>query len=234
MPFKVGALTFPISTPTGYVLRDVVEPALSILGSLLYSAIYAELNTVYQVVDPDGYIITDFIPTNPEPYIAMEEFLSFPFIAIWRDKYTINYRTLEKKKRTSNWKIQYCLGEVDEEKEKKLFGLLNAVSAVIETTIYNSCSHSSYNDGYSQLDALGFSSIDIISSEIGIWKLIDGETYIRLPVITLQLETTEEVEQYTDFKDSAPLETIYIDTTDGYAEDPWSITKTLNENLYDI
>jgi hypothetical protein len=230
MGITVGNIEYPLD-PFISVIREVADPSLQILGNLIYAGIRADCNTAYQQIIPDGYIVSQFIPTNPEPYLSLQEYLQFPFLAIWRESYVINKRTLSQKQRTSIWKIQYCLGECSLTREINLIGLLNAVSGSIESIIDNGCSHSAYNDGYSNLNSLGFTSINILKSQIGVWSLsLDDVSAIRYPVLTLDLETTEAIGFKLDDTTSANLETISMKITD---VDGYEILETLDTGLYD-
>ncbi|MFA5759455.1 MAG: hypothetical protein WC942_08900 [Clostridia bacterium] len=216
MGWTIGAVEFPLN-PFDKVVRETVDPALQILGDLILAGIQSDLNATYQKVISDGYVIKQFIPTNPESYLTLQEYLQFPCVAVWRERYVINNRTLAKKQRISTWKIQYILGETGINKEISLIGFLNAVSGLIETIIHNNCTHPNYNDGYSNLDKLGFSDIKIINSQIGAWTLsLDDATAIRIPVVTIEMETYEFLGYVPDETITKPLEYIYTDIEDGY------------------
>jgi hypothetical protein len=232
MGITVGNIEYPLD-PFVNVIREVADPSLQILGDLIFAGIYADCNFAYQQVVPDGYIVLQFIPTNPEPYLSLQEYLKFPFLAIWRDSYIINNRTLSQKQRTSSWKIQYCLGECALTREINLIGFLNAVSGSIESIIDNSCSHSAYNDGYANINSLGFTSINIVKSQIGIWSLTidDSQTAIRYPILTIDLQTTELIGFKLDNTTSSNLEEISMRITD---VDGYEILETLDTDLYVI
>lgn len=216
----LGAIRFPLDdSAISTTLRVVGDPALELMGTIFKSAILSELQASWEALGRDGYAVADFIPLDPRPHLTLQANLQFPFLAVWRERSTIQQRTLRISHKVTDWTIQYTPGELSLLEEIQLSGLFNIVSAVINTCI----DHSFISDGYAYVDQLGFTSARITGEEQGVWSLIDNDETdaIRYPVLTLTLQTTENM-----------LDT--ADNTEPFESAVWNVNSTDDGGQFDL
>lgn len=194
--------------------REATDPAHAILLGLLEASIRADLQEVYEFLQPtaapklDGYVIGEIIPFNPEPFIQKGTVINFPLLALYRVSFTSSQFTIELRQKITDWKILYVLGEMSIEAMGKLYGILQGVDNSISTAIELGF-HEDYLDGYEVLTTnAGFQRVEIVDGKLGHWAT-DGDGIV-LPCIEITLRT-KELLRIVDDDEAVPLTAIGLD-----------------------
>jgi hypothetical protein len=213
MNITLGNLVFPLSDFANS-LREVADPAHELLGMLLFSDIYYELNPIYQKIFPDGYIVNDFIPIDPEE-LLLEDQLSFPALALWRVENKTSDFSISRKQLVTQWAGQYLYGELSLDDEIRLIGLSNSISARINTVL-EVLKSDGYQNGISQIDQLGFSKINNVEVKKDTLKFNNDNRLIRFPVVNFTFQTVEILDYYNEIVNPLHEIDLLINDGDGY------------------
>ena len=190
----LGSVQFPLDDSlVSTSLRTVADPFLGTLCQLLYTAIRSECQAAWSVATADtkfedGYVCAMWIPFNPEPFLAKQSTITFPFLAIWRAKSKINYHSLELMQRTTDFNLSFAIGEATLEEMGKLYSVMNAVEAVIMETL--DCGYHPDWNGGTEIFLSYRISIYPTESSVSHWGAT-SDSEIVIPVLNMTIQAVE-------------------------------------------
>jgi hypothetical protein len=196
-------------------LWSVADPARDRLLGLFGAALIAEMTATWDVARvgtalSDQPVVADTLHQQPRRNVVREGNYDYPLLALYRvDKGEWSNYTLRLRKLTQNWRLDYIIGPLLLEDERKLAGALPWVPKIIDAVI-ESRGHSSYESGALQFEPTtgGLASLELTGSEEGLaeWGEGDGKVEFYAASMTLRSVEIEDPEGGADSTDPADYE----------------------------
>jgi len=226
---EFGKVQFPLdASQVVFTIGTVADPAHNALASFAHNVILAEIgeawNAAIATLQPgsflDGYIaaVESVIPFDPGRYLTLVVKEKFPLLAVYRGKSEFAAFSLLKQKRTTEWAITYVLPELDAKAMGVLYDSLNAVSDCLAAAIW-ARSHPAYQDGYNILEQFGFSELDVTSVTTGAFEVLEKESLIVFPAITITAKSVEIGHEFSN-PNAVPFTGASIDISLIDSDDP--------------
>lgn len=194
---RFGALELPDTLASVTETLAPLDPGRDILLGLFRQAILSELNAPWQVVTSGTplagtAVVQDAWPGPLSPEIVKARVTQWPCLAVYRTgEATYEEHTLEIDRLTQLWSVDYVLGPLAPEDQRRLRDILVAVPKVLSQTIRGR-GHPDYENGALQFfeESGRFASVRLVNHEIGAAPFA-GEGQPLYHACSVQLETTE-------------------------------------------
>lgn len=214
---SLGALTLPPNVAdVGDSLQTVLDPALDKLVELFAAVITAELGAVFDLAKVGTSlagvdVVQTKLPMAPSVAVLQRYKAAMPLLCVCRDgKATWDELTLHEERMTQQWSVDYVVGPLSLDDERKLGSIAVAALKAIRGTVSRGY-HPAFEGGAYQFRAayLGddviadgsggarFSKVRLVESTIGKARFADSPDSPEYLAASLVLET-EEIEEDAD------------------------------------
>jgi hypothetical protein len=197
---RLGGIVMPVAAGdvTNGQLWSVGDPIRDRLLALFSAAITAELTASWNVARVGTKlasvpVLADTLHQQPRRNILREGGYKLPLLALYRTG-TAPWAnvTLAMRKRTQDWRLDYVLGPLLLEDERRLAGVLPWVPAVVDAVI-EARGHSAFEGGAIQFfeDTCPIGQIALTGSEEGLAEWAEGDSKIEFYAASMTLQTVE-------------------------------------------
>ncbi|MCA9647232.1 MAG: hypothetical protein KC492_41370 [Myxococcales bacterium] len=208
---RVGALSLPLNAGNvGGSLVSVLDPASDTLLELFAQAITSEFGAVFNAAKTGTSLAGRSVVQTKLPLPASARVLTtytaeFPLLCVARDgDATWDEFTLSIERVTQRWSVDFVLGPLVIDEERKLGSLCQGVAKVIAATIRRGC-HPDYQGGALQFgkayedsddyaDGSGgaqLSTVRVVTHRVGRARFAEDPAAPEYVGCYMQLETTE-------------------------------------------
>lgn len=192
-----GAVSFPATPGTVTTTLEPLDPGRDILLGLFKQAIESELGTAWNTarsgtVLASVAVVADTWPGQPTREVMLTRKASFPLLCVYRTgTATIEELTMDIERTVQPWSVDYILGPLPVEDQRRLLDVLGAIARVVKLVIRRR-GHPDFDGGALQFfEGTGqFASVALKSFEIGSAPF-GGEDQPLYHAISLTLETVE-------------------------------------------
>ena len=186
-------------------LYSVGDPARDTLIALFSAAINAELGAAWNSARTGTALsasapVADTSYTAPRRSVLRESGYQFPLLAVYRTgEAPWSWFGLDVRQRRQRWGVDYILGPLKAEDERRLGGALNWVAAVVDQAIEQR-GHPAYEDGDVQFYGADIptvwrpgtlASVSLISSQEGVASFGQDGEGVEFLACSMVLESTE-------------------------------------------
>lgn len=194
---RFGALEIPTTPASVTETLAPLDPGRDILLGLFRQAIISELAAAWQIARAGtplsaAAVVQDTWPGPLTQEVVKTRVFGWPALAVYRTgEATYEEHTLEIDRLTQLWSIDYVLGPLAPEDQRRLRDILVAVPKVMSQTIRRR-GHPDFDGGALQFfeDSGRFASVRMVNHEIGAAPFA-GEGQPLYHACSVQVETTE-------------------------------------------
>lgn len=208
---RFGALTLPVTATDVTSTLAPLDPGRDVLLGLFQQAIVSELGGAWNQVKPATVlnarsVVQHALPLEPTAENLRTLITEFPLLAVYRTgQATFEQHTLELWRLTQPWNVDYILGPLAIEDQRRLCDVLPAVAKVVTTAVERR-GHPDYESGALQFfDGAGkFTACAVKSYELGPMRAGGGDDSAVYWACSMRLETVE-IEEFREGYSEVPL-----------------------------
>ncbi len=176
---------------------EPLDPGRDVLLALFKQAILSDLGPYWNVARTDtpfaaAAVVQDTWPGPLTPEVVKARKIDWPLLAVYRSgEAAVEQHTLEVDKITQEWAVDYVIGPLSPEDQRKLRDILQAVPKVLRETIRRR-GHPDYASGALQFfEGTGrFAAVNLKSFEVGAAPFA-GDSAPLYHAVSCVLETME-------------------------------------------
>ena len=230
--FKIGGVTFPLTSSTSNSLLQDGDPTLYYLIAFCASVMQTHLGGRWSAectragrTDIASAIVQYSVPLDPEPYLIEEQF-KFPLLAAYRVAERSSDHTIMWHRSDGNAQIVWAMPPLMASQAEILMPFLKLVYNVLTDRISEG-SDSGYSSGAQVWTSAGLAEIEVMGASFGLY---DGTNGQKFPAVKIDLMIVEQKSTPASAFDALTAVGTAIDLTDADGEET-DFVQTENEDL---
>lgn len=194
-------------------IRWAADPLLQKLTEFLSAVVTAEIQPGLDEIKDEQpgtmqVVVNKAIPAAPEKFLNNITRATLPILCVYRAEGAFQSDTLDKQKKTTVWRAEYCMPELEAFEVGSLLGIENAVIDAMSAALKQGY-HSAYvdeDDAPINLTESLKQNITPGAFEFSNWQIIEREQAVLFPAARLTFTTVEPVTDNETNSEEHPLE----------------------------